>query len=637
MAQEDFARNTMTIITFDQLEDEKPRRGRKPRTAVEQPPVEEIVRLPYNSVNGVPVENIEVVRRGRKPRTNADRPTDVEQKLEIIPLDKIRAKDGFNPRKVFDPEELEELRKSIEQYGVKQPIGLRPTDDGYDIIWGERRYRASLLAGKTTIPAMVSDVDDKLHLELALLENLMRVDLNPMEEAAGYAKLMAMGYKQAEIAAKVNRSQPAVANAIRLLKLPEVVRSQISDGNLSTSHALALAKYSDFPEIARAIGEIAVEQKIPSRDLEKGLPYGIILRLERENLMKRLNHSANFDWKKVCQQDCPFKAYRSISTTGSSETVCMRPAHYKELTEEFVRKEEQKHERAIKKVSKPGASLPTVEQLRKAVGGRVTILGKGTFEHAIPQGCSGECVCRRQATAGDNRTVECCIDSEGQLRKLEASESRRKNKEIREKNRALRDELAPRIDAVTEIDNRLLAIVLNHVFNGSYQLSQPMDVVAKRMGLPMTGSRLRTSRHHGPLLEVLEEMLAIEPQKLIRLAAEVLMMEEFHETERSPQPVKLMAWWLGEKKPRQKKAKKGASVITIDPAVAPIETLPPEEFIPAPAKPALVCDCCGRVYPGSGGFYNAGEECRNQLCLGHLRVQELQPIEALVNEEVANA
>lgn len=146
------------------------------------------------------------------------------------------------PRKAFDPEALEELAESIRQHGILQPLTVRRLQSGYyQIIAGERRWRASRAAGLKEVPVRILEADDKLAMELALVENLQREDLNPMEEAAGYKKLMDdYGLTQEQVATRVQKSRPAVTNALRLLSLGETLQKKVSSGKLSAGHARAL-------------------------------------------------------------------------------------------------------------------------------------------------------------------------------------------------------------------------------------------------------------------------------------------------------------------------------------------------------------------------------------------------------------
>lgn len=151
------------------------------------------------------------------------------------------------PRKRFSPESMQELTRSIEMHGVVTPITVRKTENGYyQIIAGERRWRAARSAGLTEIPALVIEADDKTVMELALIENLQREDLNPIEEAQGYHSLMQeYGLTQEQVAERVGRSRPAVANALRLLSLPDEAQELLADGTLSAGHARAVLAIKD--------------------------------------------------------------------------------------------------------------------------------------------------------------------------------------------------------------------------------------------------------------------------------------------------------------------------------------------------------------------------------------------------------
>ena len=166
-----------------------------------------------------------------------------EENIEqtTLPIGKVEPR-ADQPRVSFDEEELQELADSIAQYGVIQPITVRRLEDGYyQIIAGERRWRAARMAGLTEIPVRVLEADDKLTAELALVENLQRSDLNPIEEAKGYQSLMRdYGLTQEETARSVGRSRPAVTNAMRLLNLSPAVLKLVEDGKLSAGHARAL-------------------------------------------------------------------------------------------------------------------------------------------------------------------------------------------------------------------------------------------------------------------------------------------------------------------------------------------------------------------------------------------------------------
>jgi len=174
------------------------------------------------------------------------------------------------PRTEFEEEALLSLSESIRENGVLQPILVRPIfGGGYQIVAGERRYRASLMAGLNEIPAIIRDLDDKKTMEIALVENLQRENLNPVEEALGYRTLMdTYNMTQEEVSLAVGKSRPVIANALRILKLPEYVLALVSEGKLSAGHARALAAIED-PEKICALAEEIVEKGLSVRFAEQ--------------------------------------------------------------------------------------------------------------------------------------------------------------------------------------------------------------------------------------------------------------------------------------------------------------------------------------------------------------------------------
>jgi len=160
---------------------------------------------------------------------------------KLLPIQKVEPNRN-QPRQDFDEEELEALAESLSEHGIIQPLTVRELDSGYyQIIAGERRWRAARMAGLTEVPVVVIEADDQKTMELALIENLQRQDLNPVEEAMGYRALMDdFGLTQEDAAQRVGKSRPAVANALRLLNLPDAVLEKVRNGSFSAGHARAL-------------------------------------------------------------------------------------------------------------------------------------------------------------------------------------------------------------------------------------------------------------------------------------------------------------------------------------------------------------------------------------------------------------
>ena len=192
-----------------------------------------------------------------RPTVNPDR---------TVPIEFV-ARSPRNPRRYFDEAELQDLAGSIRQHGIVQPVVVRTVGtDRFEIIAGERRWRAAQLAGLVQIPVIVRDVDDRTALELAIVENVQRADLNPLEEALGYEQLIAEhGYTQNDLGEIIGKSRSHVANSLRLLKLPDPVRDMLADGSLSAGHARALVSTPDPVVLAKTIAQ----KGMSVRDAEK--------------------------------------------------------------------------------------------------------------------------------------------------------------------------------------------------------------------------------------------------------------------------------------------------------------------------------------------------------------------------------
>ncbi len=192
---------------------------------------------------------------GETPQAEAHLPVHGEQRL--LSIDQLHP-GPFNPRRTFPEAELMELADSMRSRGLLQPIIVRPDAQrgGYEIVAGERRWRAAQKAALHTVPAIVRDLADAEAAEFALIENVQRSDLNPIEEASGYSELMErFGYTQEQVAEVVGKSRSHLANMLRLLKLPMSVQTLLQDGKLTAGHARALIGHDDAEHIARRIVE----------------------------------------------------------------------------------------------------------------------------------------------------------------------------------------------------------------------------------------------------------------------------------------------------------------------------------------------------------------------------------------------
>ena len=220
-----------------------------------------------------------------------------QEQITALPLQKIEP-NPKQPRRTFDPEALQSLADSIAEHGVVQPLAVRDAGNGYyQIIAGERRWRAARLAGLTELPVVVLDADDQTVMELALIENLQRQDLNPMEEAEGYRVLMEdYGLTQEQAAARVGKSRPAVANALRLLALPDEVRAMVEEGTLSAGHARAVLTLSSH-RLQKAAAQKIIALRLSVRQAE-----AMCKRMAAEEKPKKVKPALTVDYVGECEK-----------------------------------------------------------------------------------------------------------------------------------------------------------------------------------------------------------------------------------------------------------------------------------------------------------------------------------------------
>lgn len=218
-----------------------------------------------------------------------DHSEDKQEQIEEISLKQIRP-NPYQPRKTFSEEAISELSHSIQTHGILQPITVRKSIKGYEIVVGERRFRAAQHAKLTSIPAIVKELNDDEMMELALIENLQREDLNPIEEGMAYQKLMShLDVTQEQLAKRLGKSRPHVANHIRLLQLPTVVQQFISDGKLSMGHGRALLGLSDKKKLSSLLEKV-LHDKLSVRELEQ-LIQQLNERVSRETKRRKINLS----------------------------------------------------------------------------------------------------------------------------------------------------------------------------------------------------------------------------------------------------------------------------------------------------------------------------------------------------------
>ena len=234
-------------------------------------------------------------------------------KMTMLPLTDVETNAG-QPRKNFDPEALAELADSIREHGILQPLTVRKLDSGYyQIIAGERRWRAARMSGLDKVPVIVVEADDQTAAELAMIENLQREDLNPMEEAAGYRTLMDLYHMtQEEVSKRVGKSRSAVANALRLLDLSEAVRVFVEEGKLTAGHARALIPLpSDLQEEA---AKEVIDGGLSVRQTEQLAKMKTAQRKKPEIIVKKemLDDPKDIDYTTEAQKELSAKLGRGV-------------------------------------------------------------------------------------------------------------------------------------------------------------------------------------------------------------------------------------------------------------------------------------------------------------------------------------
>ena len=218
-----------------------------------------------------------------------------KEEIVEISLKELRP-NPYQPRKIFNEEALQELAASIKEHGVFQPIIVKKSIKGYEIIAGERRYRASMMAEKETIPAIVREFSDETMMEIALLENLQREDLTAIEEAYAYKSMQEkLNLTQEELSVKVGKSRSHITNILGLLRLPKEIQSMIAKQTISMGHARILSKLSDESKI-KEIADRIVNEKLSVREVENMVNEDHI---ERKIKIERKEKETNNDYKYV--------------------------------------------------------------------------------------------------------------------------------------------------------------------------------------------------------------------------------------------------------------------------------------------------------------------------------------------------
>ena len=475
------------------------------------------------------------------PQRKADRRADSDAAsyasrfVNRIRLDQVQPH-PLNPRSTFEEAGLRELGESIRDHGLIEPIILRQVDQPdadqevrYWIIAGERRWRAMMLVGLETTPAIVRDdvVQDVDHLRLALLENLQREELNVLDEAEGLRQLnLLVGMRQGEIATALGRSQPYVANRIRLTELPEVTREKIRSGALPPSSGLALHRFSgEFTPIGEALAVIAVEQKTPSKQLEKGLPHAQAL-TNRGLAVQLSRYTTEFDYRTVCAE-CP-AYFKAVGVYGDS--YCLRPADYQ------IKADEAAAAQALRDALKPADLAATPRDEIILLNGLDLNLWI-EIDRLPPPGCSEACACRRtglyERTGGYGRegAVAICVDRP-RYTALQEAQNERERKRRSAAATALRKRVRAQIDRVEPLSGHLVVALAGRLVAYSRTLTLFREA-AKRHGIDLDdqGGRVDAYNITRWLNDRGAQLFAADPAALLRAAIEALLLHELADPE----------------------------------------------------------------------------------------------------------
>jgi len=419
----------------------------------------------------------------------------------------------WNPRRDFTHADIEELAGSLRRVGMLQPIVARPVEPpegmshAYQILAGHRRWTAAIRAGMKTVPVKVVDVDDRTAKEITIIENAARRDLNPIEAAEGYQLLLDDGMKQTELAAAVKVSQPTIAKAVGLLRLPEDVRDLIRRGRLSASHGEALLTLKAFPEACSAIAAAAAEHGWSTRETASPA-YAAYDRLVAAGVAIQLGYGARFDVKAVCGR-CPFHAMRRSDEWHS---YCLKPEHYRELQAQA--RAAQEAQLAAARTVAPAGDGP---QIRTADLPPDSYKDLGSYKP--PAGCTGDCPCRAQALDGNGRVLRLCTDTR-RYEQLKAKETKADNAAKRERVRTQITHISTHLGLLDQHGVPELAVLV-HAAVANLGGSQ-----RSREGLAQSVDRTVPGLLNAARVPSLDELATLAPLDLLRFGVDALLTNQ---------------------------------------------------------------------------------------------------------------
>jgi ParB family transcriptional regulator, chromosome partitioning protein len=436
-----------------------------------------------------------------------------------------------NPRKTFDEDEIAGLAASIEAHGLMQPLVVRRKDDEYELIAGERRLRALQLLGRQTAPAIVQpDVDDRQALELALVENIQRVQLNPVEEARAIALMHdRVGLTAAQIAERLGKKVGYVERALAILALPDEVLAELDTGRLSAAQAGALATWSGHPKIVQLMAYHAITRKVSAATIEESaLPFAD--QLYGDGLVTEVSHKAYRD--EVCQL-CPLQALVMERRDGYQDRFwCLKPTHAAELDVEFEHKKARDQESA--RVEARSAHLEVDPDEKRAKAPDLSRLPYSTYEtigyRMMPPSCTGECPCRAVCRGSGDQLVEICLDT-GRLRALKAGATRQKNKSAKTSKDGLLTDALIELDRMTAGDRRPLAILAQVVLERlGYDGRRVLDRALERY---LPGVKLQPANRWKTTASDYDRLAELDPALLLQTLAGALVFSEVGQKESS--------------------------------------------------------------------------------------------------------
>lgn len=438
-----------------------------------------------------------------------------------------------NPRTDFNPEELRQLAESLAEHGQIEPIVVRPlvANEVYELIAGERRYRAAQQAGLTHLAAIIrEDLDDRGARALRLIENLHRVQLNPVEEAHGFAAMReALGMTEVEIAKLAGRSQPQIAKRLALLRLPPAVQGFVARGTLTQSHANALANLAAFPAVMTRIAELAASQAWPVSALEK-IDNAWWQKLQGEKLVRHVGYSDSFR-ESVCQT-CPYQAYRKGHGSYSYDNYCLKPEHYDELQASERRQEEE--ERAAKLAAaeaKAGEQgVQTMDAMRPS-----DFVSLSSWQ-TPPAACTEACPCRSAAIGYNGQVTPICTDPARHRSLQDAQEAARKAEAAALLQRR-RDQITETVGLlVTPHSARARAVIAHRVL-------AKLNPEAARWACQTYGGLTWLKKDKLPGLEALA---ALDADALLQIALAAVLEDEIVQRRNwGSSPMEALEWFFG--------------------------------------------------------------------------------------------